>query len=122
MLKLLADENIPRGLVARLKKYNIDVIRIQDLGTRGIEDKELALLASRLKRTILKRTILTRDSDFVSPNLLFLSGSGVIFVSYQPSKEEISRLARRIVSLANQLEPRPGLLIIVKREHTEIYN
>jgi len=36
LLKLLADENIPRRLVALLKQYGIDVVRLQDLAPEAL--------------------------------------------------------------------------------------
>ncbi len=117
MLKLLADENIPRKLAILLKKFSVDIMRLQDLSLRGISDNELVNTANELRRTIL-----TRDSDFTAPSLLFSARSGVIYISYQPSRDEIPKLAERIASIAHQLEPKPGLLIIIERGHTEIYN
>ncbi len=101
-LKLLADENIPRKLAALLRRQGVDVVRLQDLGIRGVSDRELIDIANKLERTIL-----TRDSDFTKPSLLSMTRNGVIYISYQPSKNEMPRLARRIASIANQLEPKP---------------
>jgi len=117
LLKLLADENIPKKLVTLLKRLGIDILRLQDLGIRGISDKELVNMANDLKRTVL-----TRDSDFATPGLLTLVKNGVIYISYQPSRNETSRLAKRIASVARQLEPKPGLLVIVEHKHTEVYD
>lgn len=117
MLKLLADENIPRRLVIFLKQYGVDVVRLQDLGIRGISDKELVDIANELERTIL-----TRDSDFATPSLLSLAGNGVIYISYQFSRDETPRLARRIASIVHQLEPKPRLLIVIEHEHIEVYD
>ncbi len=117
MLKLLADENIPKKLAVLLKKLNVDIIRLQDLGLRGISDKELINTANKLERTIL-----TRDSDFTTLSLLSLTKNGVIYIPHQPSKDEILRLAERIASITKQLEPKPGLLVVIEREHTEVYN
>jgi len=116
LLKLLADENIPRRLVALLKQYSIDVVRLQDLGTRGISDKELVNIANKLERTIL-----TRGSDFATPSLLSLVRNGVIYTAYSFTRDEVSRLAKRVESVARQLEPRPGLLVIIEYGHIEIY-
>ena len=55
-------------------------------------------------------------------SLLSLVRNGVNYISYQPSKNEISRLAERIASIANQLEPKPGLLIVIEHEYIEVYN
>jgi len=117
LLRLLADENIPRKLIVLLKKLNVDAIRLQDMGKRGVTDKELISIANRLERTIL-----TRDSDFTIPNLLSLTENGVLYISYQPTKNEIPRLAERIASIAHQLEPKHGLLIVVGHEFVEVYD
>ncbi len=117
MLRLLADENIPRKLATLLRRHGVDVARLQDLGTRGIGDRELINMANELERTIL-----TRDADFTAPSLLPLIRHGVIYISYQPSKNEIQRLAKRIASIANQLEPKLGLLIVIEHEYTEVYD
>ena len=117
MLRLLADENIPKKLVTFLRRYGVDVARLQDLDIRGISDKELVKIANDLKRVIL-----TRDADFTTPSLLSLIRYGVIYISYQSSKSEIQRLAERIASVANQLEPKPGLLVIIEHEYIEIYD
>ncbi len=117
MLKLLADENIPKRLVALSRELGVDTIRLQELGVRGVSDQELVRIANRLGRTIL-----TRDSDFTTPHLLSLVKSGVVYISYQPSRSELARLAERIASVTHQLEPKTGLLVVVKREHIEVYD
>lgn len=116
MLRLLADENVPRKLVISLRQQGVDVTRLQDLGTRGVSDKELSNIANELGRSIL-----TRDADFTEPSLLPRILYGVIYISYQPTKREIRELAERITSIASQLEPKPGLLIIINHKHIEIY-
>ena len=117
MLRLLADENIPKKLVTFLGRYGVDVARLQDLGIRGISDRELVNIANELERIIL-----TRDADFTVPSLLSLIRYGVIYISYQPSKNEIQKLAERIASMVNQLEPKPGLLVVIEHEYIEIYD
>ncbi len=116
MLRLLADENIPRKLVISLRQQGLDVTRLQDLGTRGVSDRELSNIANELGRSIL-----TRDADFTEPSLLPRIMYGVIYISYQPTKREIQELAERITSIASKLEPKPGLLVIINHKHIEIY-
>ena len=69
----------------------------------------------------LRRTILTRDSDFTTPRILALTMHGVLYIAFQPSKDEVLELAKKIAALAKQLEPRPGLLVMVRREYIEVY-
>ncbi len=57
LLKLPADENIPRRLAALLKQYDVNAVHMQDLVD----------IASKLERTIL-----TRDSDLTTPSLTSL--------------------------------------------------
>jgi len=116
LLRLLADENVPRRLIRLLQERGVDTIRLQDLGARGIDDKELIEMSNRLGRVIL-----TRDHDFALPHLLSLVSNGVIYISFQPSKKEIPDLAARIATIARNYKPKPSLLIIIGREHTEIY-
>ncbi|MEB3758249.1 MAG: DUF5615 family PIN-like protein [Desulfurococcales archaeon] len=103
MLRLLADENIPRKLVILLRQQGMDVTRLQDLGTRGVSDRELSNIANELGRSIL-----TRDADFTEPSLLPRIMYGLIYIAYQPTKTEIQELAERITSIAGKLEPKPG--------------
>lgn len=94
----------------------MDIIRLQDLNLRGISDKELINTANEFELTIL-----TRDSDFTTLSLLSPSRNGVLYISYQSSRDEIPRLVERIASITKQLKPRSGLLVIIEREHVEVY-
>ena len=116
MLRLLADENVPKRLVKALKDLGIDVVRLQDLGLRGISDKEVISLAKDLERTIL-----TRDVDFSKAHLLRIAEFGVIYIAYQPKKEEIPDVAARIAKVSKALKPKRGLLIIIKRNSIDVY-
>ena len=116
MLRLLADENVPRRLIRLLQQHEVDIIRLQDLDTRGIDDRELVKISNRLRRAIL-----TRDHDFTLPYLLSLVNNGVIYISFQPSKNEIPDIAARIVTITRNYNPKPALLIIIGRDYTEIY-
>ena len=86
MLRLLANENIPKRLVTLLRRYSADVTRLQDLGIRGISDRELVDLANRLGRAIP-----TRDDDFTLPSLLSLTWYGVIYIAYQPRRSDVTQ-------------------------------
>ena len=116
MLRLLADENVPKRLVRLLVERGVDVVRVQDLGLRGIGDWELVEVANRLGRAVL-----TRDADFASPRVLSRARGGVVYISFQPSKGELPLLADRIADLLRRLKLRPGLLVVVEREYVEVY-
>jgi len=116
LLRLLADENVPRRLVRLLQQHEVDIIRLQNLGTRGIDDKELVEVSNRLGRAIL-----TRDHDFTMPHLSSLVKNGIIYILFQPSKNEIPEIAARIATITRNYEPKPALLIIIGRDYTEIY-
>jgi len=117
LLKLLADENIPRRLVVLLKQHGVDVVRLQDLYVRGISDKELVDIANELERIIL-----TGDLDLTTPSLLSLVKNRVIYIAYYFTRDEMPRLAKRIESIIRQLEPKPGLLVIIEYEYIEVYD
>ena len=116
MLRLLADENIPKRLVKALKDLGIDVVRLQDLGLRGLSDKDVISLAKDLERTIL-----TRDADFSNAHLLRMAEFGVIYIAYQPKKEEIPEVTMRIAKVSKALKPKRGLLIVIKRNGVDVY-
>ncbi len=55
MLRLLSDENfnadVVRGL--RLREPNIDLVRIQDIGLRGLDDESILVWAAENDRIVL---------------------------------------------------------------------
>ena len=116
MLKLLADENIPKRLVRLLREKGIDVVRIADLGLRGISDQDVISLANRLGRAIL-----TRDSDFTQPWLLWNANYGVVYIAFNPAKEEMAALSTLLSKVLPTIKPKQGLLIIVQRNIVEIF-
>ena len=61
MLKALADEHVHPGLVAGLRRRNMDVVTVQELGLDGTDDFELLTLAYREQRVML-----TSDTDFLA--------------------------------------------------------
>ena len=56
--RFLADDNIPRSVVEKLRNIGIDITRASDYG-RGLSDEEIAMIA-RMEN----RIIITFDSDF----------------------------------------------------------
>ena len=61
MLRLLADENfnndIVRGLIRR--KHDLDIIRVQDVGLSGADDKTVLESAARENRVLLTHDVTT---------------------------------------------------------------
>jgi len=105
----------PKRLTLLLKKLNVDAIRLQDLDARDISDEELIRMVNELGKTIL-----SRDSDFTISSLLSPVRNGIIYISYQPSKNEIPRLAERIASEIKRLQPKPRSLIVIERKYVEV--
>ncbi len=99
-----------------LAEQGIDVIRLQDLGLRGINDRELIELADNHGRAVL-----TRDSDFTVPHMLSKVRNGVVYIAFQPTKSGIPLLARRLAVLLRELEPKTGLLVVVEHGSIEVY-
>ena len=94
MLRLLADENVPKKLVTLLRQHGVDTARLQDLGARGISNQELMNMANRLERTIL-----ARDSDFTKQSFLTQARNGMIYISYQPSKNEVLEGSLSVINI-----------------------
>ena len=115
MLKLLADENIPKRLVRLLLERGLDVIRLIDLGKRGINDLEVIELANSQDRAIL-----TRDSDYTQPQLLCKTEHGIVFIAYNPSKNELNSLAEMLATTLTAIKPKRCLLVIVRRRFIEV--
>ncbi|MDK2384506.1 MAG: DUF5615 family PIN-like protein [Candidatus Korarchaeota archaeon] len=115
MLRLLADENVPKRLVTLLRREGVEVVRLQDLGLRGISDKSVVDVTNRLGYAIL-----TRDSDYTATYFQEVR-QGVVYISYQPIKEEIPELARRIAEISKAREPKPGMLVVLTPHTLEVY-
>ena len=73
---------------------------MQDLGKRWVGDIEVISIANELGYSIL-----TRDSDFARPNIISKAQYGILYIAYQPLKEEITQLAHRIANIAKDTNP-----------------
>jgi predicted nuclease of predicted toxin-antitoxin system len=75
-LRLLADTNIPRGLVEALRSDGISVTTSQELNIAQVDDSELYGCAQRENRVLL-----TNDADFWSDRSFPVGrGRGIIFL------------------------------------------
>lgn len=85
MVRFLANENIPRSLVAHLRTLGVEVVTVVEIGFQGASDE--TVLQAAVERGL---SILTQDLDF-----------GRIFVEREP--------AAQIVVLRSR-DPRPESL------------
>ncbi len=82
-MRFLADENVPYGVVKRLRKDGVDIMSVYDV-RRGITDSEVAELANSEGRILL-----TFDKDFGT--ILFVEGlelPGLILLRFPPKNVE----------------------------------
>ena len=92
MIKLLADENIPKKTTEVLKQREVDVISVVD-SSPGLSDRAVIELANKENRVIV-----TFDKDF--GELIFrerLEVEGLILLRLAPSSPE--QIAERIVHI-----------------------
>ncbi len=116
MLRLLADENVPKSLARMLRSRGVDIVRLQGLGARGISDWEVVNLANSLGRTLL-----TRDRDFTLPRMVTALRNGVIYLGFQPSRGELGVVAERLALLASRVMFRGSVLVVVGHGFLEFY-
>ena len=82
-MRFLADENVPYGVVKRLRKDGVDIMSVYDV-RRGITDSEVAELANSEGRILI-----TFDKDFGT--ILFVEGlklPGLILLRFPPKNVE----------------------------------
>lgn len=71
-MKVLADENVPRGIIKLLRQEGFDIVSV-DEENKGIEDREVLELAEKENMKIL-----TFDTDFLgktqeTPGIFFVT-------------------------------------------------
>lgn len=84
MNRLLADENVSRGVVSALRRAGFDVVDLKQKRYSGLADQDILALAAREGRVIV-----THDKDFADPGL-FLSRKhpGVLLLRFPDPKPE----------------------------------
>lgn len=115
LLRLLADENIPKVLMRELLRRNINVLWLTKTEHKGIKDKEVINLANTMSRTIL-----TRDSDFMKGRLASKATYGVVYLAETVTKENINILAEAIERVVKNISFKKGLVVIVRTSYVEI--
>ena len=104
--RLLADENIPRSVVEKLKARGLDVVSVWEYRPR-LEDIEVLELAIREKRIVL-----TFDKDFGRLALAYSRVPGIILLRFRPRDPEY--IYSRIVKALNAVKEPYNKLIIVR--------
>ena len=95
-LRLFLDENLPKGLWKTLRAAGYSAARPIDEGLRGKHD-------SVIFRQLRHRSIIvTRDKDFLRPDLFPPPHSGIIVVNV-PTGTSIPDLIRTVVNAVNTL-------------------
>ncbi len=77
-MKFLADEHIELSVVKGLNKIGIEIISIDDLGKKGLNDRKILHLGKNGSRIVV-----TRDSDFLKLHAQGFVHSGIIFIPAQ---------------------------------------
>ena len=109
-MKLLANENIPLGMVLRLRELGHDVLAVGQT-CPGVTDKVVLDLARREQRTLL-----TFDRDY--GELIYLKRlpcpTGVIYLRFVPTSPE-DAVAQVLPLLANEGEAVEGFFVVMDR-------
>ena len=105
--RLLADENIPWPLVKSLREKGLELLWIPETGLRGISDLELVNLANRNGMIIL-----TRDRDFLRPDLRKKAKYGIIFIAEPVRKENFVQIARNVENVLKTNMDKPLLVLV----------
>lgn len=79
-MELIADEDIPRPIVEKLRSYNIDILYIEE-ENKGITDTEVLKLSDNTGRMII-----TFDRDFTE---LDGAHSGIIHITSRRKYEKV---------------------------------
>jgi len=98
--KLLADENIEKGLVMELKLKGFDIRYCE----KGIKNSELVRVSAEEKRVLL-----THDRDFLQ-EYLYKDSEGIIVIPVLPIEEMVEILLRFFSRFKGEFKGRAFLL------------
>ena len=113
MIKLLADENIPKKTVDTLRQEEIDIVSVAE-SSPGMNDRTILEQANRDNRVIV-----TFDKDF--GELVFresLSVRGLILLRFTPISP--NQIAERIQSVLTQVTPIEDKIIVVEEDRIRV--
>ena len=106
-MRLLADENIPRVLVKKLRERGADVLWLPETVYRSIDNSKVIDLANELGRVVL-----TRDRDFTLQTLFLRARHGVIYLSEPITKENVDKLVTNILKAVELLRSGKRLAVV----------
>ena len=110
--KLLADENIPRNVIVKLRSKGYDVLSIWE-SSPGISDGEVVQLAMKTGRAII-----TFDKDFGRIAMLEGTVPGIILLRIPPRNPEY--ITRRLLRALKEIRDPHGKLVIVRKGRIKI--
>lgn len=105
-VKILADENVRREVVAILKNLEVNIEHVSEAGRRGLSDKKQLEYANKKGRAVL-----THDADFTQISEK-TENKGVIYVTKPISAK---REAKEVLDVVDSYEPKEieNLIIFV---------
>jgi predicted nuclease of predicted toxin-antitoxin system len=90
-LRLLLDENLPKGLWKALRAAGYPTARLVDEGLRGRPDSVI------FRQVCSYFTIITRDKDFLKTDQFSIPHSGII-VARLPNSTSIAEVVREVLN------------------------
>ncbi len=106
-MQLLADVNVSRRVVLRLRSLGLDVVRVSDILDCRASDRDILVEARRLGAVIL-----SCDQDFGA--LLAVSGAtGPSLINLRVSRVDVEELAHTIMAVlrVTEAELRSGAIV-----------
>lgn len=96
-MKILADENVRREVVAILKNLDVDIEHVSEAGRRGLSDKKQLEYANKKGRAVL-----THDADFTQISEK-TENKGIIYVTKPISAK---REAKEVLDVVDSYGPK----------------
>lgn len=110
--KLLADENITKSVIVKLRSKGYDVLSLWE-SSPGISDKEVVELAVKTGKVII-----TFDKDFGRIALLERTVPGIILLRIPPRNPEY--ITRRLLRALKEIRDPYGKLVIIRKGRIKI--
>lgn len=107
-MRFLADENVPRALVMRLRAAGLDVVAIAETAAGISDDQVLAMAAAK------QRILVTEDRDFgelVVRQRMAVGGVVLLELDSLSNDEAVGRVAEVVLAQAAKLS---GNLVVIE--------